>query len=151
MALFCRKGSLTDSPPQVEVTVKRCASCPESCKPLFLRKSSIRQHLLPRLFRAKKYSNRFASGKWNSVDDVTLHSLNSDCSKLLGQTGGEQSGRQETEDLQKKELLNTGEWASEAANLIGAPGPKAESYIGLLQRSLSQSQGGPYSLCPAHL
>ncbi|KAM8927893.1 rho guanine nucleotide exchange factor 19-like [Pelodytes ibericus] len=76
MALLCRKRSLADSPPSpAEVTVKRCASCPESGKPLGdLRRSRERPRLLTRLFRAKKSSKRFSSGKWNSIDDVCLRS-----------------------------------------------------------------------------
>ncbi|XP_063291974.1 rho guanine nucleotide exchange factor 19-like isoform X2 [Pelobates fuscus] len=142
MALFCRKASLTDSPPQVEVTVKRCASCPESCKPLFLRKSSIRQHLLPRLFRAKKYSNRFASGKWNSVDDVTLHSLNSDCSKLLGQTGEAEDPKVFSNPLYQHPHSN--DLPHNAS--VGLPTPDANSEaspIELLTNKKRARDGGP--------
>ncbi|XP_073426336.1 rho guanine nucleotide exchange factor 19-like isoform X2 [Dendrobates tinctorius] len=72
MELFCRKRSHSESPPPVEVTVKRCASCPEACKPLVnLQTCREERGLLPRLFRHKK---RVTGGKWKSYDDVGLQS-----------------------------------------------------------------------------
>ncbi|KAM3923098.1 rho guanine nucleotide exchange factor 19-like [Leptodactylus fuscus] len=74
MELFCRKRSYEESPPPMEVTVKRCASCPEACKPLVqLHRCREDIGLLPRLFRHKKPKRR--NGKWKSYEDVTIQSM----------------------------------------------------------------------------
>ncbi|KAM9299540.1 rho guanine nucleotide exchange factor 19-like [Gastrophryne carolinensis] len=67
MALFCRKRSYVDSPPQsVEVTVKRCSSCPESCKPAAppppRHRYRDQRRLLHALFWNRKLEKR--TGKW---------------------------------------------------------------------------------------
>ncbi|XP_056399541.1 rho guanine nucleotide exchange factor 19-like [Hyla sarda] len=78
MALFCRKRSYPDSPPPVEVTVKRCASCPVACTPhVNLHRCLDDRGLLPRLFRHKKSRKQVTGGKWKSYDDVTLQSMTS--------------------------------------------------------------------------
>ncbi|XP_075046936.1 rho guanine nucleotide exchange factor 19-like [Mixophyes fleayi] len=78
MELFCRKRSYTQSPPEVDVTVKRCASCPESYKPVTaLHRRREQRWLLRGLLRRKKIGKRVSSGKWNSYDDITLLSMKS--------------------------------------------------------------------------
>ncbi|XP_073511462.1 rho guanine nucleotide exchange factor 19-like [Phyllobates terribilis] len=75
MELFCRKRAHSESPPPVEVTVKRCASCPEACKPLVTPQTCRKERaLLPRLFRHKKPRKQDACAKWKSYDDVTFRS-----------------------------------------------------------------------------
>ncbi|XP_075697047.1 rho guanine nucleotide exchange factor 19-like [Rhinoderma darwinii] len=84
MELFCRKRSYTESPPPVEVTVKRCASCPEACKPLVnLPRYREGRGLLPRLFSHRKPRKRVTGGKWKSYDDVTFWSTTSQHSGAL--------------------------------------------------------------------
>ncbi|XP_069598158.1 rho guanine nucleotide exchange factor 19-like [Ranitomeya imitator] len=76
MELFCRKRSHSESPPPVEVTVKRCASCPETCKPLVnLQPCREERGLLPRLFRHRTPRKRVTGGKWKSYDDVRFRSV----------------------------------------------------------------------------
>ncbi|XP_077116507.1 rho guanine nucleotide exchange factor 19-like isoform X2 [Ranitomeya variabilis] len=77
MELFCRKRSHSESPPPVEVTVKRCASCPEAYKPLVnLQPCQEERGLLPRLFRHRTLRKRVTvtGGKWKSYDDVRFRS-----------------------------------------------------------------------------
>ncbi|XP_075462059.1 rho guanine nucleotide exchange factor 19-like isoform X2 [Ascaphus truei] len=87
MELFCRKRSCSDSPPPVEVMVKRCSSCPETCKPLAAkRRTGEPLGLLPGFFRATQASKRISGAKSNSSDDVSLQFLNLQGPESLGQT-----------------------------------------------------------------
>ncbi|XP_077312426.1 rho guanine nucleotide exchange factor 5-like [Lithobates pipiens] len=74
MAMFCRKRLYTGSPPAAEVTVKRCASCPQSCKPVLAERRH-RERLLLGIFRNKKPGKRIYRGKWKSYDDVRPRAL----------------------------------------------------------------------------
>ncbi|KAM4652271.1 rho guanine nucleotide exchange factor 19-like [Discoglossus pictus] len=75
MEMFCRKRSYSNSPPSVEVTVKRCASCPEYSKPPVVK---IRhKRVLTNFFRAKKSNKKLVGTKWSSFDDISLRVLDS--------------------------------------------------------------------------
>ncbi|XP_018083774.1 rho guanine nucleotide exchange factor 19 isoform X1 [Xenopus laevis] len=69
MDLSCRKRSCTTSPPPIEVTVKRCFSCPETTKPLVpLRPIKP----LAGFFYPRKSFKRLGGNKWRSYEDVQL-------------------------------------------------------------------------------
>ncbi|XP_068098378.1 rho guanine nucleotide exchange factor 19-like [Hyperolius riggenbachi] len=75
MALLCRKRCYTDSPP-VEVTVKRCASCPETSKSAVVgRRTRDHKWMLHGLFWNKKLNRHVSGGKWKSCDDVSFRAL----------------------------------------------------------------------------
>ncbi|KAM4703210.1 rho guanine nucleotide exchange factor 19-like [Rhinophrynus dorsalis] len=83
--MFCRKRSCTDSPPPVEVTVKRWVSCPETSKPPgALLNAREPPRLLTSFFSTKKSSRWLPGGKWSSFEDVSLRFLRSQPQRQLG-------------------------------------------------------------------
>ncbi|XP_073457160.1 rho guanine nucleotide exchange factor 19-like [Aquarana catesbeiana] len=74
MAMFCRKRLYTGSPTAAEVAVKRCSSCPQSCKPVLAQRRH-RERLLLGIFQNRKPGKRIYRGKWKSYDDVRPRAL----------------------------------------------------------------------------
>ncbi|XP_063798155.1 rho guanine nucleotide exchange factor 19-like [Pseudophryne corroboree] len=78
MEMFCRKCIYSQSPPAADVTVKRCASCPETYRPVVtLHGRREERRLLDGLLRHKKVGKHVSSGKWKSHDDITFRPMTS--------------------------------------------------------------------------